>query len=191
MPAARIIRVLDRIAAWRGYPTKMRMDNGPEFVSVQLAGWAEQHGIDLEFIQPGKPTQNSYVERFNRTFRDEILNFYVFSRLSEVRTIVDAWVQEYNEQRPHGGEVLKEPSHAGGRGVSAPWPFLFWRIRSSERFGKSPGPDEVANCAVHRADFTNNRSNARSIKIYPTPIVVSCSPIFPVVPLSPCDSKAP
>ena len=79
----------------------MRMDNGPEFVSAQLAGWAEQHGIDLEFIQPGKPTQNSYVERFNRTFREEVLNFYVFSRLSEVRTIVDAWVQEYNEQRPH------------------------------------------------------------------------------------------
>ncbi len=79
----------------------MRMDNGPEFVSAQLAGWAEQHGIDLEFIQPGKPTQNSYVERFNRTFREEVLDFYVFSRLSEVRTIVDAWVQEYNEQRPH------------------------------------------------------------------------------------------
>ena len=79
----------------------MRMDNGPEFVSAQLAGWAEQHGIDLECIQPGKPTQNSYVERFNRTFREEVLDFYVFSRLSEVRTIVDAWVQEYNEQRPH------------------------------------------------------------------------------------------
>ena len=101
LPAARIIRVLDRIAAWRGYPTKMRMDNGPAFVSTQLVGWALQHGIDLEFTQPGKPTQNSYVERFNRTFREEVLNFYVFSRLSEVRTIVDAWVQEYNEQRPH------------------------------------------------------------------------------------------
>ena len=74
---------------------------GPEFVSAQLAGWAEQHGIDLEFTQPGKPKQNSYVERFNRTFREEVLNFYVFSRLSEIRTIVDAWVQEYNEQRPH------------------------------------------------------------------------------------------
>ena len=101
LPAARIIRVLDRIAAWKGYPTKMRMDNGPEFVSGQLAGWALQHGIDLEFTQSGKPTQNSYMERFNRTFREEVLNFYVFSRLSEVRTIVDAWVQEYNEQRPH------------------------------------------------------------------------------------------
>lgn len=99
--AARVIRVLDRVAAWRGYPSKMRMDNGPEFVSAQLAGWAEQHGVDLEFIQPGKPTQNSYVERFNRTFRDEILNFYVFSRLSDARHIVDTWMQEYNEQRPH------------------------------------------------------------------------------------------
>lgn len=101
LPAARIIRVLDRIAAWRGYPEKLRMDNGPEFISVQLAGWAELHGVELEFIQPGKPTQNSYVERFNRTFRDEILNFYVFSRLSEVRDIVDNWIKEYNEQRPH------------------------------------------------------------------------------------------
>ena len=61
----------------------------------------KKHWIDLEFTQPGKPTQNSYVERFNRIFREEVLNFYVFSRLSEVRTIVDAWVQEYNEQRPH------------------------------------------------------------------------------------------
>ena len=78
LPAARVIRVLDRIAAWRGYPATMRMDNGPEFVSVQLAGWAEQHGVDLEFIQPGKSTQNSYVERFNRIFRDEMLNFYLF-----------------------------------------------------------------------------------------------------------------
>ena len=68
---------------------------------MQLASWAEQHGVELEFIQPGKPTQNSYMERFNRTLRDEILNFYVFSRLSEVRTVVDDWIKEYNEQRPH------------------------------------------------------------------------------------------
>ena len=101
LPSARVIRVLDRITAWRGYPAKLRMDNGPEFISVELAGWAEQHGVELEFIQPGKPTQNSYIERFNRTFRDEVLNYYVFSRLSEVRDIVDNWVIEYNEQRPH------------------------------------------------------------------------------------------
>ena len=68
---------------------------------MQLADWAEHHGVELEFIQTGKPTQNSYVERFSRTFRDEILNFYVFNRLSEVRDIVDNWIIEYNGQRPH------------------------------------------------------------------------------------------
>ena len=79
LPVPRITRVLDRIAAWRGYLLKMRTDNGPKFVSVQLAGRVEQLGLDLEFIQPGKPTQNSYVERVNRTFREEVLNFYFFA----------------------------------------------------------------------------------------------------------------
>ena len=89
---------------------------GPEFVSAQLAGWAEQHGIDLEFTQLGKPTQNSYVERFNRIFREEVLNFYVFSRLSEVRTIVDAWVQRAKATRIIGQFHARRvcPQHAGG-----------------------------------------------------------------------------
>ena len=97
LPAARVVRVLDRVVAWRGCPEKLRMDNGPEFASVALADWAEKHGVKLEFIQPGKPTQNSYVERFNRTFRHEALDFYVFSRLSEVREIVENWLRQYNE----------------------------------------------------------------------------------------------
>ncbi len=77
------------------------MDNGPEFISSTLADWAEEHDIELEFIQPGKPTQNSYIERFNRTFRDEVLNMYVFSSLSEVRARTESWMNEYNEERPH------------------------------------------------------------------------------------------
>ena len=77
------------------------MDNGPEFISNTLADWAEEHAIDLEFIQPGKPMQNSYVERFNRTYRDEILNSYVFKTLSEVRAITEEWMDQYNEERPH------------------------------------------------------------------------------------------
>jgi putative transposase len=101
LPAARVVRVLDRVTAWRGCPAKLRMDNGPEFVSVALADWAERRGVMLEFIQPGKPTQNSFVERFNRTFREEVLDFYVFSRLSEVREITEDWLKQYNEQRPH------------------------------------------------------------------------------------------
>ena len=77
------------------------MDNGPEFVSIAIADWAEDHVIDLEFIQPGKPTQNSYIERFNRTYRDEILNMYVFKALNEVREMTERWIKEYNEERPH------------------------------------------------------------------------------------------
>ena len=87
--------------AWRGYPDKLRMDNGPEFISTALAEWAEEHSIELEFIQPGKPTQNSYVERFNRTYRDEVLNMYVFKTLNEVREITENWIREYNDERPH------------------------------------------------------------------------------------------
>ena len=101
LPAPRVIRVLDRIASQRGYPERVRMDNGPEFVSVALAGWAEDHDVQLEFIQPGRPMQNSYIERFNRTYRDEVLDLYLFRSLSEVRDITSYWMTKYNEERPH------------------------------------------------------------------------------------------
>ena len=101
LSAERVTRALDRVVAWRGYPSKLRMDNGPEFISNTLADWAEEHAIDLEIIQPGKPMQNSYVERFNRTYRDEILNSYVFKTLSKVRAITEEWMDQYNEERPH------------------------------------------------------------------------------------------
>lgn len=101
LPASRVIRSLDRIAIWRGYPAKLRLDNGLEFISLALAEWAEEHGVILNFMQPGKPTQNSFVERFNRTYRTEILDFYVFRQLSEVRTITDQWLIQYNQERPH------------------------------------------------------------------------------------------
>lgn len=101
LPALRVVRVLDRIAANRGYPVMLRMDNGPEFISLALAEWAEQHAVKLEFIQPGKPTQNAFIERFNRTYRTEILDFYLFRTLNEVWEITERWVSEYNCERPH------------------------------------------------------------------------------------------
>lgn len=101
LPAQRIIRVLERIVSWRGLPVKMRMDNGPEFISSALADWAEKHKVQLEFIKPGKPTQNSFVERFNRTYRTEVLNMYAFKNLNEVRELTENWMREYNEERPH------------------------------------------------------------------------------------------
>ena len=101
LPAPRVVRVLDRIAEQRGYPEKIRLDNGPELTSVALADWAEQHDVTLDFIQPGKPTQNSFVERFNRTYRTEVLDLYLFSSLSDVRDITESWIRKYNEERPH------------------------------------------------------------------------------------------
>lgn len=84
LPSKRVIQVLDNIGMTRGYPSRLRLDNGPELVSLALADWAESHGVTLEFIQPGKPTQNSYIERFNRTYREEVLDFYIFKNLNEV-----------------------------------------------------------------------------------------------------------
>ncbi|MCW0314812.1 hypothetical protein NB701_003958 [Pantoea ananatis] len=79
----------------------LRMDYGPEFISLALAEWAEQHAVKLEFIQPGKPTQNAFIKRFNRTYSTEILDFYLFRTLNEVREITKRWVSEYNCERPH------------------------------------------------------------------------------------------
>lgn len=101
LPAARVIRVLDRIAAWRGYPAKLRLDNGPEFIAVALAEWAEQHGVMLDFIQPGKPMQNGFIERFNGSYRRGVLDLYVFRTLTEVRERTEAWLSDYNQEIPH------------------------------------------------------------------------------------------
>ena len=101
LPSLRVIRVLDRIAEYRGYPKRLRQDNGPEFISHALELWAERHGVKLDFIKPGKPTQNAFIERFNRTYRNEILDCYLFNSLTEVREITDSWIEEYNYERPH------------------------------------------------------------------------------------------
>ncbi|RBP57046.1 integrase-like protein [Brenneria salicis ATCC 15712 = DSM 30166] len=101
IPAQRVIRVLDRIVADRGCPHKLRMDNGPEFISLALDEWAESRNVELEFIKPGKPTQNAFIERFNRTYRTEILDFYLFRTLNEVRELTEKWLREYNYKRPH------------------------------------------------------------------------------------------
>jgi len=101
LPSARVIRVLDRVAEYRGYPKRLRQDNGSEFISHALELWAERHGVKLDFSKPGKPTQNAFIERFNRTYRNEILDCYLFDSLTEVRDITDSWIEEYNYERPH------------------------------------------------------------------------------------------
>jgi len=85
----------------RGKPEQIRVDNGPEFVTQALQDWCEGNQIKLIFIQKGKPTQNAYVERFNRTYRQEILNAYAFESLTQARNITQAWMWVYNNERPH------------------------------------------------------------------------------------------
>ena len=101
LPARRVIRVLDQIAEERGYPQEIRVDNGPEFISSRLAYWANKNGVQLDHIKPGRPDQNAYIERFNRTYREDILDMYLFQNLSEVRELTTPWMDEYNNFRPH------------------------------------------------------------------------------------------
>lgn len=101
IPAARVVRVLDMLALWRGYPKQLRLDNGPELISQTLADWAAEHDVALAFIQPGKPAQNAFIERFNRTYREAVLDAYLFHTVAEVQAITEDWLEEYNAIRPH------------------------------------------------------------------------------------------
>ena len=101
LPSERLVRVLEMLALWRGYPQQLRIDNGPEMISQTLKTWADQHQVELAFIQPGKPAQNAYIERFNRTFREDVLDAYLFSSIQEAQAITLDWLEEYNAIRPH------------------------------------------------------------------------------------------
>jgi len=97
----RVTRVLNGIIEERGLPQAIRCDNGPELTSRHFLAWALERGIDLVHIQPGKPTQNAYVESFNGKLREECLRIHWFQNLFEARRIIRAWRREYNEERPH------------------------------------------------------------------------------------------
>jgi putative transposase len=101
LPAERVIRSLNQIIEWRGSPKGIRIDNGPEYISHALRQWAEDHGIKLYYIQPGKPQQNAYVERYNRTVRQEWLGQYNFSTIKEVQDYATQWLWTYNHERPN------------------------------------------------------------------------------------------
>jgi putative transposase len=101
LPSLRVIRVLNQLITARGKPANIRTDNGPEFISHKLQQWCEQNNITLQYIQPGKPTQNAYIERKNGSIRRELLNAYLFYSLTEVRTMSKEWRIDYNTERPH------------------------------------------------------------------------------------------
>jgi putative transposase len=111
LPSERVIRALKQIIEWRGKPNIIRCDNGPENISAAIQTWAEQSGIAFQYIQPGKPQQNAYVERFNRTVRYEWLSQYYWQDLDEVRDFATKWIWHYNHDRPNmalGGFTPKQ-----------------------------------------------------------------------------------
>ena len=110
LPTTRLIRCLEYLQEFRGLPKLIRVDNGPEFISSKLDIWCKEHGIELRFIQPGKPMQNAYVERCNGNIRKELLNAYVFESLSEVREKAEEWRQDYNCSRPHASLGFVPPA---------------------------------------------------------------------------------
>lgn len=113
LPSERVVRVLEQLSEWRGYPQFLRVDNGPELISGNLQEWASEHNVTISYIEPGKPAQNGYIERFNRTYREDILDQYWFRDLNEVRELTESWMHVYNGERPHMA-----------LGDQTPWEFL-------------------------------------------------------------------
>ncbi|ESM86648.1 transposase [Enterobacter roggenkampii MGH 34] len=105
-----VTRILDSIALFRGYPATIRTDQGPEFTCRALDQWAFEHGVELRLIQPGKPTQNGFIESFNGRFRDECLNEHWFSDILHARKTINDWRQDYNECRPHSSLDYQTPA---------------------------------------------------------------------------------
>jgi len=101
LPGHRVVAVLERLAELRGLPQSVTVDNGPEFAGKALDEWAYSQGLQLSFIQPGKPQQNAYIESFNGKFRDECLNEHWFISMRHARQVIEEWRQEYNGKRPH------------------------------------------------------------------------------------------
>jgi len=97
----RVIELLDRLIEKHNKPLSIRTDNGPEFMSNIFLDWCHRRKIYHQFIQPGKPVQNSLVERFNGSYRKEILDAYIFYSLNEFRLVTENWKNEYNQYRPH------------------------------------------------------------------------------------------
>lgn len=109
LPSARVIRSLEIIGAERGFPKYIRSDNGPEFISHSFRKFCCSHRIRHRRIEPGKPQQNSYIERFNRSYREDILDMYAFKNLRQVRDLTSEWLVEYNYDRGHESLDGKSP----------------------------------------------------------------------------------
>lgn len=112
----RVADALQRLAVQRGLPRTITVDNGAEFISKTLDAWAHQHHVQLDFIRPGKPVENAFIESFNGRLRDECLNVNVFVSLADARAKLEVWRLDYNQQRPHSSLGQLTPSEFARKG---------------------------------------------------------------------------
>lgn len=109
MPSVFVINALEKVIEENGKPLRIRVDNGPEFCSSIFTEWCQSKEISIQYIQPGKPMQNGYIERFNRTYRQDILDACLFKDLDQVTELTEKWVDDYNNHRPHESLGGKPP----------------------------------------------------------------------------------
>jgi putative transposase len=114
----RVVRVLERLREEHGVPERLMMDNGPEFTGKALDAWAYSLKVGLEFIRPGKPMENGYIESFNGKFRDECLNSHWFMSMEDARQLIEGWRVDYNEARPHSSLGQLTPADFARRSIS-------------------------------------------------------------------------
>ena len=114
-PSARVIRHLEELIEYYGRPQYIRTDNGPEFRSKEYEQWCEKKKITPVYAEPGKPMQNGYIERFNRTFREDNLDAYLFTSTTQLQIISDKWVEDYNQNHPHESLGDQSPTEYGKR----------------------------------------------------------------------------
>ena len=150
----RVTRVLDRVIEQRGRPKAIRMDNGPEFTSRRFLAWCIDGKITANYIQPGKPVQNSHVESFNGRFRDECLNTNWFRNLFEARQRIAIWREDYNRVRPHSALDYRTPDEFAAQ----------WQRPSSSPTGiPQPEPSVKASLAAHLGAALTDEPGCRNI----------------------------
>ena len=142
LPGSRVVEMLERVARERGYPDVITVDNGPELRGRALDGWAHDHGVQLYFIDPGKPTQNAYIESFNGRFREECLNLHWFTTLAEAQRIIEDWRVDYNESRPHSSLKYQTPEE-----FAANRPFHKTQWAAAPTLLEAPAPPPIAQAA--------------------------------------------
>ncbi|MBB1287295.1 transposase family protein [Flavisolibacter sp. BT320] len=157
LPCLRVIRVLEKLVAQRGCPANIRCDNGPEFISHKLEAWCSHatRRINLQFIQPGRPMQNAYIERKNGSIRRELLNAYMFGSLNEVRVLSEEWRIDYNTERPHKSLGYLSPL----KYAQAHWRQAALSTPASEKSNQIEAPPVVDKAVRKQKTFTFENSN--------------------------------